>query len=412
MFEALRDDPALAFSLSRVCLVLGALAGLAALWRRPRPNVAAGLLVLVHLAAWASYVAPLGRLYALGEHLDRSFNVGMAACAAAGNSPFQHVQVGHSSAEPFWNALVAAMALFRPEKVLAVYYWLSPLSMVIVSLGLYVGLRQAEGQDAWERVLIVSSVLGLSSLSAGQQSPVPPFWTGNFLLKPNHASAFAVVGVVLGMAGRRLAPWKIGLTLGLLSWVFVLTWAYVLPGLLVWWLLSPPGHGPVHDRRLLPAASRWRSAATALVVSALVAAPYAVFLIRDYGPRTKTDSATQMWRDPLAQALAQPHWATLDLGLLAVLAAIGIWVWRRRGSALDRVLLCLLAAVAGEWVAYEIGAPFGIAPEPDEFHYFMRFALALAAGAALAGAGRLLEAARSLTTGQGHLIVLMSCLPL
>ena len=103
MWDAIRNEPALAFSLSRVCLVLGGLAGLAALWRRPRPNVAVAVLVVLHLAAWASYVAPLGRLYGLGEHLDRSFNVGMAACAAAGNSPFEHVQVRHSSAEPAWN---------------------------------------------------------------------------------------------------------------------------------------------------------------------------------------------------------------------------------------------------------------------------------------------------------------------
>ena len=293
--------------------------------------------------------------------------------------------------------------------MISVYYWLSPLSIVLVSLGLYLGLRQRRDDDAWERALLVSSVLGLSSLSASQQSPLPPFWTGNFLLKPNHASAFALAAAVLGMAGRRAASWKIGLAFGLLSWVFVLQWVYLLPGLTLAMLLATRGHEASSSR--LQASPEWRSTLTMLGISALVAAPYALFLLRDYGPGTKTASAGQMWHDPLARALAQPHWVTLDLGLLLVLGAIGAWVWRRRRSALDRVLLWVLVMAGAEWIAYEVAAPFGLAPEPDEFHYFLRFVLALAAGTALASVGHSLEATNRLATGQGHLLVLLLCLP-
>ena len=135
-------DPELPSSLSqgflyfRIAWVVAGLAGLLWIARRPRPIHAFVLALVLNLGAWAAYVAPLGRLYELSEHLDRGFNVGMAATAAAGNSPFEHLQVGHGSLEPFWNYLVAALALFHPEWVLAAYQWLAPLSLVARALGL------------------------------------------------------------------------------------------------------------------------------------------------------------------------------------------------------------------------------------------------------------------------------------
>ena len=63
------------------------LLGAWALWRRPRPGAAVVLVVLLNLAAWAAYVAPLGRPYAFGEPSDRSISMGNAATVATGNSP-------------------------------------------------------------------------------------------------------------------------------------------------------------------------------------------------------------------------------------------------------------------------------------------------------------------------------------
>ena len=131
------------FATFRLVYVLFGLLAALALWRRPRPIEALALIVGANLAAWAVYVAPLGRLYALNEMADVSFNVGSAACAAATGNPFDHTQVRFAHLEPFWSALLALLAFGHPERVLPLYAWLSPLSIVGVALGLYYGLASA-----------------------------------------------------------------------------------------------------------------------------------------------------------------------------------------------------------------------------------------------------------------------------
>jgi hypothetical protein len=388
------------FFIFRIAWVLAGLAGLALLWRRPRPGYAFALVLLLNLAAWAACVAPLGRLYALEEHLDRSFNVGMAACAAAGNSPFEHLQVRHGSLEPFWNMLVAALALFRPERVLGVYHWLAPLSVLAVAAGVYYGLRQnAEEIHAWERVLIVFAALLLSSFWF-TRAPILPFWSGNFLLKPNHASAWALVAVALGMMGRRLRPWRLGLLMGLLAWVFILAWAYLAFGLFLAMLLRPR------------TSREWRALIAAGAISAVIAAPYIFHLWRHYSPLDPGETSGQMWRDGLGASLTAPYRVTLDMAplfVLGVLGAIALW---RRSAPLDQALLGLLGSAWALWLAFLIGSRFGFSPEPDEHHYFLRFAMGLAAGAGLAEMARRLAAAHGLAIGRAHLLLMAVTLPL
>ena len=390
-----------AFSLFRLGVVATGLAGTLLLWRRPRP-VAALLLVLgLHVAAWAAYVAPLGRLYALEEHLDQAFNVGIAACAAAGNTPFDHTQVRFASLDPLWAGFVAALSLFRPERVLATYFWMPPLALAVVAFGLYLGLRQDDDpEDAWERVLMVFAFLGLSSFSMSQRPPIPALWPGNFLLKPNHAVGWGLLGMVVGMRARRSGFVALGLTLGLLAWVFVLDWAYLLPGLFLGTWLRPRTERD------------WGRLLAATLLSLLIASPCILHLARDYSPFGRGESVGQIWRMSIGLLLAPPHWTTLDLGPLLILGIAGAIVWRQRRRPRDAVLLGMLAAVWLEWIAYEAGVFVGVSPEPDEHHYFLRFATALAAGGALAAAGRYLERIRGLRRGQGHLAVLAVCLPL
>jgi hypothetical protein len=382
--------------------VVGAgLAGAALLWRRPRPFAAVLLVLAMHVAAWAAYTAPLGRLYALEEHLDQAFNVGIAACAAAGNSPFEHTQVRFASLDPIWAGFVAALSLFRPERVLGTYYWMPPLGLILVAVGLYFGLRaRDDGDDRWERALMVFAVLGLSSFSMSQRPPTPPVWPGNFLLKPNHAVAWGLIGVVVGMRARGRGAVSLGVALGLLAWVFVLDWAYLLPGLFLGAWLRPRAE---RDGRRLIAAS---------ALSLLLAVPIVLHLARDYSPFGHGDSVGQIWKMSVGLLLAPPHWATLDLGVLLILGLFGAVVWRRRRGPRDAVLLGVLAAAWLEWIAYEAGVFVGVSPEPDEHHYFLRFAMALAAGAALAAAGRHIERYAGLLPGRGHVVALAACLPL
>ena len=113
-----------------VCLGVGVV-----LWRRPRPALAASVLIGLNLLCWIAYRAPLRRPYALNEGTDRAFNVGMAACVAAGASPFEHTQVRFGAPEPFWNAVIGALALHRPERAARAYELLTPLSLLVVGLG-------------------------------------------------------------------------------------------------------------------------------------------------------------------------------------------------------------------------------------------------------------------------------------
>jgi hypothetical protein len=391
----------LPYSLFRLGYVLCGLVGIALLWRRPRPLPALLLVVGLHLAAWAAYVAPLRRLYALDEHLDRAFQVGMAACTAAGASPFEHTQVRFGALEPFWNLLPAALALFHPERAMAVYHWLPVLALLFVAFAIDRGLAPGDAEQGWERVAMVFGALGLSSLSMSPRAPIPPFWTANFMLKPNHAAGFGLLVFIVGwQARRRRSPLGLGLLLGFLAWFFLLAWPYAVAALALSLLLSP------REER------DWRRLAIAFLVSVLVAAPYVAFLARDYSPLGTGGSSAQLWRDSIGVRLAVPHWGTLDLGPLLILGALGtLALWRRR-SPLDLAVLGLLATAWGLWLAYEAGAIVRFAPEPDEAHYFLRFTMGLAAGAALAAAARHLEAWKGLRTGQGHLLALACCLPL
>ncbi len=390
----------------RLGYVATALIVVAALWRRARPEAALALVIALSVAAWAAYALPIGRTYALDEHLDVGFAVGIAACIAAGNSVWDHTQVGFANLEPLWGGAVAALALFRPERVASVFRWFPLVAIVASALGLFFGLRESDSdEDRWERVLIVLAVLGLGSMSLTAlfdwgRTPVPPLWIANFLLKPTHAAAWGLVGISVGLWSRRASALRVGLTLGALAWVYLLDWAYLLVGLGVAALCFPTPE------------RRWRTLARAVFVSLLLAAPYFANLFRDYNPATPSPTSLQIWFDDMGRRLASPWWVTLDTGVLFPLAALGTAVLWRRDTRRDRVMLSVVAGSWIAWLAYELGATIGLSPEPDEHHYYLRMVMGLAAGTALAAGARWIEARRRLRPGQGHLLVIAACVPL
>jgi hypothetical protein len=390
------------FSVFRMTYVLLGLLAAFLMWRRPRPGAALALVIVANLAAWAVYTWPLGRLYALNDFSDVSFNVGSAACAAATGNPFDHTQTGFAHLEPFWSGLLALLAMGHPERVLPMYAWLSPFGIVFVSLGLYFGLRAADDEDdRWERVLIVLAVMGLSSWSQNQRPPIPPLWSGNFLLKPNHVAAWGLAGIALGLWARRARPWVLGLVLGVMAWVFILDWAFLCAGLVLGaWLRR--------DRTRADGIAL----AKALGLSLLIALPYIRHLTRDHNPLAAGGTPEQIWLDHLGQRIRSPEWATLDLGVLLLLGLAGaIVAWRRR-SPRDAILLGTMGALWAAWLAYQATAPFGFAPEADEHHYFLRFAVAVVAGLALAAAALEAEARLAWRKGQGAMLAMAVCWPL
>ena len=394
---------ALALSTFRLALALAALLVFAVLARWPRPRLALGVVFAMHIAAWLVYRAPLQRPYGLGEGSDRTFNVGMAAAVATGNSPFEHTQVRHGSPEPLWNALVGTLARHHPERVPAVYDALTPLALLAVGMATYVWIRRRDGSagEEWDAVVAAFAVLSLSSLAMNPRPPVPPFWVANFMYKPNHGIAYALAAAAMGIWVARGRVWALALALGALAWVSLVHWAYVLVGLVAGALLWPS------------APRRWKPLPGGIALSALAAAPYVFHLARDYAPTGSSATARHMWTDPNALLLAVPNWSTIDLGPLLSLGLIGLWLARRRATPLEATVLGM--GLAG-WAIWLLSVPLavaGISPEPDEMHYFLRYVMSLAAGFALVTAARWMSAASpGLAGGRAHLLVLSACLPL
>jgi hypothetical protein len=394
-------SPEAFFTTFRVAYVALGLLAAALLWRRPSPRAAFVLLLVTNVAAWAACIRPLGRLYALNELSDMSFNVGAAACAAATGNPFDHTQVRFAHLEPLWSAALAVVSLGHPEWVLPLYAWLAPFALLVVALGMYYGLRAADDdEDRWERVLIVLAVLGLSSWAQTRQSPIPPLWPGNFLLKANHAAGWGPLGLALGACARRVSPWRLGLLLGLLAWVFLLDWAFLWPGLVLGTLL----------RRDVS----WKDGkalAIAFAVSFAIAAPYILHLTRDHNPMGHGGTPAQIWLDHAGLRLMEPRWVTSDLWLLLVVGLGGAVACIVRRSGRDALLVGTVVGAWVAWLAYEVGARFKVTPEADEQHYFLRIALAMTAGAGLAAAARALDSRLRLRPGRGAVAVLALCWP-
>jgi hypothetical protein len=376
---------------------------MARMWRRPRPALLVIGILLLNILAWCAYTAPLPRLYSLVEERDRIFNVGEAAVVAAGNSPWERVQVGEAAIEPFWTVLIASLALFRPEVVVSVFHWLPVVALVSVAVGLYLGLPQTaakEESERWEAAFIVFAVLGLSSVAMTERSPIPPFWAGNFLLKPNHAAALGLVGVVLGMSGSGRRMWHQGVILGLLGWAFLMSWGFVAAGLIV---------GELFQRK---AERRLAKTIGAIALSAVLVSPVLVMIAIHFKPSSETVGAAALWRlGEMAQRLGYPDLVLGDLGPGLPLAALGIWILLLRGGRSDRLLLGLIASAAAIWVLITVSSHFGFAPEPDEVFYNLRFTLAVAMGIALARAALWMEKTSRLVRGKSYLVVFGCCIP-
>jgi hypothetical protein len=164
---------------------------------------------------------------------------------------------------------------------------------------------------------------------------------------------------------------------------------------------------------LQPRATRpIKALAAGAFVSALIALPYVLHLLPDYSPAKSHGAARHMWGDPRGLPLAVPNWSTLDLGPLLVLGVLGAAVLMRRTDPRSRMLLGLLLATAALVLLSMPAALLGVAPEPDELHYFLRFAMALSAGVTLAAGARELERIRALLPGQGHVLLLALLVPL
>lgn len=366
-------EPVAFVSLHAAWFVLSIASG-AFLLARPRPRVALLVLILLHGGAFLGYYGGLARPYAVGVSSDRPLGLGMAVGVANGRSPFDHVQVEFSNLEPFWTFLVAALSGFSAAWVPFVYDRMALLAITLTALGFYWAWalpNPGEPSDVarWRGVFVAASVLGLSSLGLTDLPPTQHFWQGNFVFKPNHALAFGLVGL-LSRAPASGRHWlHDGILQGLLIWVFILDWAYLLPGLLLSVVL--------HKNRI----PSFRHTALATATGLTLGAPYILHMLRDYSPFAKGEMP-QIWRDQMGDRLMSPYWWSLDLGPLLLLSIVGIVLaLRSRDPSKEGAGFLLSGPLVA--VAYAVGVQFGFAPEPDEGLHYSRMAAAAAAGYAL-----------------------------
>lgn len=352
----------------------GAVLSAGFLYVRPKPRVALVTLVLMHSLAFLGYYAGLARPYAIGVSSDRSLGVGMALAVAQGGSPFNHVQVEFGNLEPLWTFTVAALSGFSSDLVPWVYDRTTILVLALTAAGFYRAWSKAspdEERDAarWRGVFVAASVLGLSSSALSAYAPILPFWPSNFVFKPNHALAFGLVGL-LSRWRPSVDSWlRVGALMGLLFWVFILDWAYFLPGIFIAAFLGS-------DRL-----KGFNRSVLATSLSLALGLPYLRHLLRDYNPAGGGEMP-QIWRDQMGDRLKDPYWWSLDLGLLLALFALGLFVAARRSPSESGTVGFLLSGplVAA---AYVLGLQIGFAPEPDEGFYYFRLVVAAGAGYAL-----------------------------
>ena len=371
------------FLVLRYAYVFLFLGWLLVLLRSPRPwLVAAGSLGF----AWFAYFAiqfPLARPYALFPRTDRMFNVAMASTASTGHSPFESYQVGFGDHEPFWRLIMQILSFGRPENVLHIYLILTPAVLAVLAVSLYFGLRSGENDDSesglldkkWEVACIVYAVLLLNSSPHEKFGVFESFWSMTFLLKPNHTLGFVLLPWwVRSFTSERNTSFWVGLLLlATLSWMFLLHWSYVMLGLAVYpFLARRLGHRP-----------NWRHSWVAGGLSSIAAIPYVLFLYR-YFPADNTTVGRHVWdTSAYFEGYLNVFAVSYEHGPLFFLSVsgIGLMLYRRRRQ--DVALLSLLAGCVVGWLVFLIGFWMRRTIQPEEFYFYTRFLLSVAAGSGL-----------------------------
>jgi hypothetical protein len=341
-------------------------------WRRPEWLL--GGVLAAQAYAWTVTNYPLQRLYALGPSRDRIGNLGLAQVVAAGDSPLQTTQVGQLHFEPFWGLLVAAVSGWNPERVLALYPFLSLVVALGFPLAVYYGLKspdkESDAWSGWERALMAGFAALLSSFPLDYAGTFRVPWARTFLLKPNHALGLVLFPLFLGLFVRiRSWPGRVaaGLVLHLLGWVFVLHMVYVSCGLVVFAALSWLANREQARRNTV-------DVAVVLGINLLVVSPYLAMLLVGYPFLVRSPAYA------LSAGATHVLEATLATGALFWLGVWGAVVAYRRGDRVGRVWTAQLLGAFAVWVAYLGLGAMHLAREKDEIFYWLRFLIAASAG--------------------------------
>jgi hypothetical protein len=364
---------------ARIAYVVVALLWLALLLRLKKPNWLLAGALGANAFVWLETMFPLQRLYGLGTSSDRLGNLGLTLVVAAAGKPQHTSQAGQLHFEPFWGALVAFLAAGNPDRVLALYPWLSLVTACGVVLAVYHGLRplaertEAPGDGAgspWERVFAAAGVTLLCTAPFDFAGTYRAPWAMTFLLKPNHALGLVLFPLLLrSFAGVRTWTGRlgVGLLLHLLGWIFVVHMVYVCAGLALFAACSFWQRRPERAREAV-------DVAVVIGVNVAVVSPYLAMLLWGYpifdpGP----SMGIRLW----SAHLLEP---TVLGGVSFALAVWGYVVMTRREDRLSRLWTTQVAAALVLWVAYLALGRYNLAKERDELFYWLRFLMGALAG--------------------------------
>jgi hypothetical protein len=352
---------------------------LAFIYRYRHPAVLFVGAVFFALLTWFAGELPLKRLYAFAPLFDRMFNVAMGATSATGHSAFESYQVASADLEPFWRVTLRLLSGGKPENVLAIYPYLAPAAMVLLSLCFFLALgrRGAKGENRdryWEAALVVYCVLLLNSTALEPFGVFDSFWSMTLLLKPNHVLGFILIPLwIRAWTSRRswVRTWGAGVLLGILAWVFLMHWSYVLVGLACFPLVARWTEQRPEVRRVVVVTG----------MSLLAALPYLLFLFSNFHWGHGGAVAKKIWLQ-LGYEEGYINFFSVSyehgvLFLLSLVGVVGMAVRRRRE---DVVWLALLLGVVVGWIGYLVTFALQKIIEPDEFYFYTRFLLSVSAG--------------------------------
>jgi hypothetical protein len=365
-------------------LLVGVATGLALIrWKRTWMGLAG--ITLLALLVWLGSNYPLLRLYGLQMPGDRLRNLAAFTGTAAGHSVFSNGTIGRTSLEPLWSALVGILCWGHPERVYTVYPFLSAAVLLGLGLILYLHFSRGEAGEEDGRIrgfLVAYFVILLATTPLDYIGPYRAYWTKVFFLKPNHALGFLFVPVLIGLLDKPFRPWRavaVGVTLGVLGWVFIIHWAFFCFSLGVYLLL-----------KIVLARRDFTSEASKIILvvamSAVIVAPYYKSIATHFPHAVTVERGTSkeeptrsQWGDVMPTSESLLLLVTLDQGLIFYLGLVGIGDWLRRRGRKEMFWAGLVLGAYLLWLSNILMYYTARAREADEFYCFLIFALSIAA---------------------------------
>ena len=294
-------------------------------WPR-RPWILLGTFVLASVA-FVGFDRPLGRPYGVVEQGRGLEDLGHVMVTATRGVTGDGRLVGEANPHPLWGLILAAMSGFDGERLWRLYRFVPWLSLLCLGCGVAFFSGALDERELLPRGtlsgLATFFVLFLSSHRLSFLESESTFWSESFWSTPQLGIALAGLCLCLRwLAGNSLTAWiAAALSFAFVGWMDPRLALLLAVGALPW----------------LVVAKRWRQ--VLVLASGLVL----FFPFRAAPPPVDLPAAFGSWYDAVSRVLS----VTVDLGLVFVLAVVGVRLLLRSGRPRETLLgTCTLVALA------------------------------------------------------------------